>query len=103
MNQRVQAFCDLIEFLHASHAQWTRDTMVNPKQRKLYEEVSRSFRVVEERKLAQLLRMAKAGDSVDFLAGGSGSFLFLRPPEDAGALLPVLSLKSDFGKSELRV
>lgn len=100
MDHKVGAFCELIEFLHSSHSRWTRDPSADQKQRKLNDEVSRSHKVIEDQKLAQLLREAKKG-SVDFLSGGG--FLFLKPPEKEGVLLPILSLKSDFSKSELRV
>ena len=101
MDHKVGAFCELIEFLHGNHARWARDPMADGEQRRLNDEVSKSLRVIEAQKLGSVLREGKKGGSIDFLA--DGSFLFLRPPGQEGALLPVLSLKSDFSKSELSV
>lgn len=101
MNHRVGAFCELIEFLHGNHYRWTRDPTADGKLRELNDTVSRSHKVIEAQKLAFLLKEAKKGGSIDFLA--HGAFLFLKPPEQEGALLPVLSLKSNFSRSELRV
>jgi hypothetical protein len=102
MNNKVGALCELLKALHRSHSRWSRDPGADPRQRKLNEKVSKiPIRVIEDLQLEQLLRTALAGGSIDFLSGER--YLFLKPPEQEGALLPVLSLKSDFGRSELAI
>ena len=45
--------------------------------------------------------MVKSGRPVDLLS--AGGFLFLRPPAQEGALLPVLSFMSAFNTGEFRI
>lgn len=100
MNYKVGAFCELIDFLHRKHSRWLRDPNTKGKMRELNDRVNATLRVIDERRLKVLLREVRAGGSVDFLS--KDAFLFLAPPEE-GELLPVLSIKSDFRKSELRI
>lgn len=101
MDQKHEAFCQLIESLHQSHARWARDRAANHRLVKLNGEVIRSYSVIEYGRLKALLFEAKAGKEVDFLAGTG--FLFLKPNERRGSLLPVLSLKIDLVRLILRV
>jgi len=101
MNNKVGAFCSLLQFIHNDHSRWARDRTVNHQQRQLYDKVSKGYRPVEVMRLNVTIREAKAGRV--FLLSQKEGFLFLRPPEKDRVLLPVIGLEGDFNKPEIKI
>jgi hypothetical protein len=101
MNHQVGAFCELIDFLYRNHSQWARNPRADQRQRRLNDEVNRSYNVVGERKLKTLLDATRKDGPISFQPGED--FLFLQPPDKEGALLPVLIIDGNFKISKLSI
>src|SRR5579864_5397908 len=101
MDHKGEAFCQLVDFLHRRHAQWARNPSADHKLQRLHREVIRSYKIIEPGRLRGLLISVKAGEEIDFLAGDG--FLFLKPHEERGPLLPVMSLKADLERLVLKI
>jgi len=100
MNDKVGAFCKLMESNHLRYLRWVRDTTVGPKLVELNGVVNRAYNVVETRELEQVLTKVKTKGKMEFPR--SRAFLFLEPP-DKEAVLPVLSATGDFNENKLSV
>jgi hypothetical protein len=99
MDHKVGALCKLIEALHRQFSHWVRE-VASERQRELHEKVIRTYAPLEDGRLGNMLARAKKGEAVDFST--AGRFLFLEAPESELAVLPILSLKLDLVKPELR-
>ncbi|HSS52231.1 MAG TPA: hypothetical protein VLX28_25090 [Thermoanaerobaculia bacterium] len=100
MNDKVGAFCELIEALYRRHSLWVRDPRANSKQRKLNVEISKTYNVIEPGKLDHIVKKIKTQGIIDFPSGKD--FLFLKPP-DKEDVLPVLSITGDLNEDALSV
>lgn len=101
MNNKVGAFCALVDFLYREHARWSRSRDVNERQRRLNREVGKRVKVVEEAVLKGLLQRAKAGEAVQL--GQKDGLIFLQPPDKESALLPILGFNANLAAGMLRV
>ncbi|MBX3001991.1 MAG: hypothetical protein KF893_25930 [Caldilineaceae bacterium] len=85
-------------WLATEQRRWQESVLSTTSRRDLFEQVEIDYPSIEERELENYLN---SSDTIELLKWGK--FLYLRPIEEGGFFIPVLTIKYDFGGHEQEI